>query len=213
MHWGSEVKWPPDRSSVMVPRNRCLGPDTGCHVVYADLRPEEVTSRVTAPLRTVIDCGRRLPFDEALAVADSALRHGDVTGPELVAAAADVRGKGAARCRRVASAADGRAANPFESVLRGIGSDVRGLALEPQVPVRTRIGIVHPDLVDQRRRIAVEADSWTWHTGRDAHSRDCVRYTALVLAGWSVVRFTWEQVMLSPAYVRSVLTELARLAA
>jgi hypothetical protein len=32
-----------------------------------------------------------------------------------------------------------------------------------------------------------------------------VRYTELTLAGWRVLRFTWEQVMLHPEFVRGVL--------
>jgi hypothetical protein len=32
---------------------------------------------VTSPAWTVIDCAKDLPFDEALAIADSALRHGE----------------------------------------------------------------------------------------------------------------------------------------
>jgi hypothetical protein len=30
-----------------------------------------------------------------------------------------------------------------------------------------------------------------------------------VIARWLVLRFTWEQVMVSPAYVRAVLAEVA----
>ena len=43
---------------------------------------------------------------------------------------------------------------------------------------------------------------------RHAHSRDRVRHTALTVEGWLVLRFTWEQVILSPAHVRSVLADL-----
>jgi very-short-patch-repair endonuclease len=66
----------------------------------------------------------------------------------------------------------------------------------------------HPDLVDVDRRLVIEADSHEFHTEKDAHSRDCVRYTALTVAGWLVIRFTWDQVMHSPAYVRSVLSDV-----
>ena len=66
----------------------------------------------------------------------------------------------------------------------------------------------HPDLVDVRRRVVVEADSWRWHRDHRAYARDCVRHTALAVAGWIVLRFTWEQVMRSPAYVTAVLHDL-----
>jgi very-short-patch-repair endonuclease len=68
--------------------------------------------------------------------------------------------------------------------------------------------IFHPDLVDEQHRIVIEADSHEFHTGREAHGRDCVRYTALTVAGWLVLRFTWDQVMHSPACVRAFLVDV-----
>jgi very-short-patch-repair endonuclease len=39
---------------------------------------------------------------------------------------------------------------------------------------------------------------------------DYVRYHALVIAGWTVLRFTWEQVMFSPdVVVRTVRAAMA----
>ncbi|WP_244929900.1 DUF559 domain-containing protein [Nocardioides sp. W7] len=214
-HHGWAVKTVPDRPWVTVRRKRRLDADTRAtvHVAYADLTKSEVRDGVTTPLRTVLDCARRLPFDEALAVAESALRGGDVTKDELRTAAAQVRGPGATACRRIAAGADARSANPFESVLRALVVEVGGLEVEPQHPVVARGRTWHPDLVDVRRRLVIEADSWEFHTGRDEHSRDCVRYTALSVEGWTVLRFTWEQVMLSPSYVRDVLREVSELPA
>ena len=82
--------------------------------------------------------------------------------------------------------------------------------MEPQVPLMLAGGTVHPDLVCRSRRVVLEADSWTFHATRSAHRRDCARYNALVLAGWRVLRFSWEQVMLEPAYVRRVLAQVVR---
>jgi very-short-patch-repair endonuclease len=206
------VKWPPGRAWVTVPRNRKVDRVTQArvHVVYADIWPGDVVGGVTTPVRTVDDGARRLPFDEALAVADSALRAEDVTSDELVMAASGVRGRGATQCRRVATEADARAANPFESVLRAIVLECTSLKVAPQEAVPTRGLTYHPDLVDSAHRVVIEADSWEHHTSKEAHSRDCVRYTALALAGWLVLRFTWEQVMESPAYVRAVLADVER---
>ena len=64
---------------------------------------------------------------------------------------------------------------------------------------------IRPDLSDEALRIALEADSFTWHGSRDALKRDCRRYNLLVLAGWRVLRFTWEDVMLTPDQVRATL--------
>ena len=93
----------------------------------------------------------------------------------------------------MAAAADKRAANPFESVLRAIVLEFPEIAVIPQAAVVARGQTYHPDLVDARRRVVIEADSHEFHTGKEAHGRDCVRYTALAVAGWLVRRFTWER--------------------
>ncbi|MCD6640496.1 MAG: endonuclease domain-containing protein [Nocardioides sp.] len=80
--------------------------------------------------------------------------------------------------------------------------------MEPQAEVDLGTGRVHPDLVARTGRLAIEADSWSFHVGRKAHRRDCVRYNLLVLRGWRVLRFTWEQVMHEQAYVRWALGQL-----
>jgi very-short-patch-repair endonuclease len=150
-------------------------------------------------------CAARLPFDEALAIADSALRHVDVTKRELVERAEAMPSRYRARCLRVARHADGRSANPFESVLRAIALDVPGLDVEPQVWVEP---VGRPDLLDARRRLVIEADSFAFHGHRAALRRDCERYNAFVVIGYQVVRFSYEHVYHQPGYVRAVLMAL-----
>ena len=82
-----------------------------CH-----LDPSEIDGHVTSVVRTVMDCCRSMPFREALAVADAASRVIDLD--ELRRAGARP-GPGRARRVSVTAAADPRAANPFESALRG----------------------------------------------------------------------------------------------
>lgn len=208
-HYGWAMKTQPREPEVAVPRDRKVPASrrVGVRVVWIDLAQDDLAHGVTSPLRTVIDCARRLPFDEALAIADSALREGAITRDELLAVR--VRGAGAAAVRRVLDHADGRGANPFESVLRAHCLDA-GLEVSPQAAVDLGTGIVHPDLVCHSARAVFEADSWTHHATRDAHKRDCARYNLLVLHGWRVFRFTWEQVMLEPSYVAWVLGQVAR---
>ena len=183
---------------------------SGVDLHWADLPGEDIREGVvTSRERTLIDCLRALPFDEALAVADSALRADDVTPQQLGTLARSARGPGSARIRRVARWADGRAANPFESVLRALAIEV-GLAVQPQVLVSVRGGEVRPDLIDEDRRLVLEADSFEWHGKRSALRRDCRRYNAIVAAGWTLLRFSWEDVMHDPDYVRSVLRVFVR---
>lgn len=211
-HWGWKVMWPADRPWVTVPRNRKVAAAVRAevHLTYADLADHEVTDGVTSPVRTVIDCARKLPFNEALAVADSALRSGMVCHEELLLVAGALRGRGAGAAQRVARHASAQAANPFESALRALVLEFPELTMRPQVEVVCRGMVFHPDLVDERRRIVIEADSFEFHTSQEAHARDCVRYTAMTVAGWLVLRFTWHQVMHSPSYVRAVLADLVR---
>lgn len=205
-HGWSQKEQPPVPEIAVDPRRR-IAPARreGVRVCWMNVGADDTADGVTTPLKTVLDCARHLPFDEALAVADSALRSGDVTREEL--RSVEVRGAGAAAVRRVLAHADGRAANPFESVLRALSLDA-GLALEPQRTIDLGTGVVQPDLVSVPRRLVVEADSWTFHASRRAHRRDCARYNLLVLRGWRVLRFSWEQVMHEQEYVRWALRQL-----
>ena len=207
-YWGWELKSTPAVPHVTVPRNRRVEPARRRRVAvhWADLHADDrIDPGVTTKVRTLTDCLATCPFDESLAVADSALRHGAVTADGLVAATSALRGPGSANARRVARLADGRAANPFESVLRAIVIDIKGLDVVPQWPITAPGFFARPDLVDESSRLVLEADSHTWHSSRQALRRDCRRYNELVLLGWTVLRFTWEDVMHHPDLVRGDL--------
>ena len=207
---GWEIGTPPERPAVIVPRNRKVEPRrrAGIDVRWRDLEPHEKHRRVTSPHRTVIDCARDLSLPEALAIADSALRHRDVDAEELTRLAAKLPSTGRTEALHVVSMASPLPANPFESMLRGIADDVPGLELRPQVWIEERGFRGRPDLVDRERRIVVEAESFEFHGKRKALKRDCERYTGLVIRGWTVVRFAWEHVMFEPDYVRDCLLML-----
>lgn len=203
---GWKVKVVPERPHVAVAKNRVLSPAQvrGVDVHRLTLGPDDVDGPVTAKERTLVDCLRSLPFDEALCIADSALRDG-FDPAQLVALARDARGPGSARVRAVARHADGRAANPFESTLRAICLDVPGLEVTPQLTLRGPAFLGRPDLVDRSLGIVLEADSFEWHGDRAALRRDTQRYNAFAVHGWLVLRFAWEDVMFEPEQVRAVL--------
>lgn len=205
--WGWKIKNQPSRPELAVPRGRRVSPaDQHDHAIrWRTLAPEDVHhGLVTSPARTVTDCSVSLPFDEALAVADSALRAGHVTRDELLEVAERVKRSGRLRALRVAQQADGRSMNPFESVLRAVSLDVPGLALVPQLAVRVGGRTIHPDLADPGLRIVAEADSYEFHTTPRQIDVDCHRYTELTLDGWLVCRFSWPQTMHRQDWVRGV---------
>ncbi|MDT9595348.1 hypothetical protein RDV89_19830 [Nocardioides zeae] len=210
---GWEVALQPTRPWLKVgPGQRA--PRARAHVIWGE--PDEGTGLVTSERTTVLDCARRLPLHDALPVLDSALRHG-YDHDTLRADAARLRGKGAPAARRAIGLASGRAANPFESRLRALAVEA-GLAVEPQVELALAPGLLEPadpevarpDLVDRSRSLVLEADSWEFHTGKAAFQADCWRYTVLTLSGWTVLRFTWWQVMHQPDWVRAALARYAR---
>lgn len=213
LHHGWEIKNVPDLPHVLVSRHRKIAPDRrrGAQVHWIDAPADQVTDGVTDHELTLLHCARMLPFDAALAVFDSALRH-DVPPATIRRVGLIAAGTGAAKVRRVAALADGRAANPFESVLRAIAADVAGLGVRPQVRIQTRLCGVRVDLADEDLRLVLEADSFEWHGSRPALRRDCRRYDVLVAAGWRVLRFAWEDVMHDQDFVRQVLIDVVAVA-
>ena len=82
LRWGWSVWRQPREPWVTIPQHGSVDPSRrrGVRLVRQDVVIDGV---VIAPIHTVLDCARRLPFEEALAVADSALRSGAVCQSEL----------------------------------------------------------------------------------------------------------------------------------
>lgn len=210
--YGWAVKTVPERPHVTVGRGRKPGSRARlAQMHWVDLQPHEVVDGVTTQEVTLRHCLRGLPDDEALAVADSALRESGCH--QLLQGVADrARGPGSPRMRRLASEASELAANPFESTLRAICLTVPGLSMRPQVSVRDGSFSARADLADETLRIICEADSFAWHGSRSALASDARRYNRMVIAGWIVLRFSYEDVMFHPDEVRVVLLEAVALA-
>lgn len=206
--YGLDLLSEPDCVHVTLPSNamRRWVPD-GVRLHYASLSPDERRAGLTSIRRTIVDCARTLPLPEALAVTDSALRRSVATRAALLNELDQTRGRGVVRARCVLTRADPRAATVFESALRSITLDLGLTCLVPQLPVHTASVRARVDLGDPVRRIAIEAESFEFHGRRAQLTRDCARTNALGLAGWLVLRFSWEQVVFDPQYVAGVVLE------
>lgn len=145
-------------------------------------------------------------------MADSALRVGAVRHEELSATGDSLTGRGSVQARAVLAAADGRAANPLESVLRALCLQVDGLLVEPQVAFENPTHRAVVDLADIGLGIVIEGEGFETHGSRAGFDKDCRRYTELVCAGQLVVRCTYTDVMYEPDWVRARLAEVVRLA-
>lgn len=204
-HWGWELLRVPGTVTVAVRHHRRTSTPRRVRIVLRPLPEEEIAEGiVTTRLRTVLDCSVLLPFEEALAVADSALRSGSLDHDDLIAGARRSRGPGRRAKLRVATLADGNAANPFESALRVRCLDA-GLGVDCQVPIRVGRHRFRVDLADSTRRIVVEGDSFAHHASPEAFARDCIRYTELTVAGWTVLRMPYRAVVDDPDWCRAML--------
>jgi very-short-patch-repair endonuclease len=146
--------------------------------------------RLTTPVRTVLDCALGLPLLQAVVVADSALRAGDVTVEELVAATRSMRGhQGARKARRVVELCD----PVLESVQR-VRMVLDGLdGFGTQVLLRSLPGQqLRVDLCFDRAGLVVEVDGAKWHPDP---APDQARDNALAALGWRVLRYTWSEVV------------------
>ncbi len=214
-YWGWAQKKPDGLPEVTVPRNRRVDRALRRRLIphWSDLPPEHVVKGcVTSPLRTLVDCMRNLPWDEALAIVDSALRAGDITKEQLRELATSTRGRGRTRIIAVADSATAKSANVLESLVRAFAELVPGLDVKAQLSVQVDETLtLHPDLADPGQDLIVEAEGFEWHGKSAQLTRDCRRYNAFVLLGWSVIRLSWVLVMFDPAYVQSLLVKAVAL--
>jgi very-short-patch-repair endonuclease len=180
-----------------------------------DLRPEHITIRhgvpTTKPLRTLVDLGQSAPW----AVAD-ALERG-LTAKLFGLAAADrvlddLGCKGRTGVGVLRRALDARA----------LGRDVPESLLEVRMArLIRRHGIPMPeyqhrvtpgirvDFAYPALKIVIEVDGFGSRSTPAHLARELERQNELVLLGWTVLRFTWHQVVRQPDRVaRSILVTL-----
>ncbi|WP_210414856.1 endonuclease domain-containing protein [Microlunatus elymi] len=67
--------------------------------------------------------------------------------------------------------------------------------------VRTANGGYPVDILFRRERVIVEFDGYAYHSDRAAFERDRARRNELVLAGYTVLNFTWAQLCDRPEWV------------
>ncbi|MFE6038249.1 endonuclease domain-containing protein [Streptomyces sp. NPDC056452] len=176
----------------------------------------------TSAARTVGDLIRRLPRNEAVAAADSALATRTVRGvqrPPLVHMAAlraelATHRRGAVRARTWLPLTDARSGSPAETVARLHLHDA-GLHPETQAALRKPSGrTLHPDFFFRSHGLVVEVEGYAFHGTREAHAVDLRRFNELQACPEvrRVLRFTAAEVFRHPdrvvAQIRAALAAL-----
>jgi hypothetical protein len=113
-----------------------------CAPLQSDERWRTGPLRLTSAPRTLVDCAREWPLEDAVVAMDGALVAGRTTVGQLRDAAAALHHwPGAARAVRAAGLADGRAESPLETRgrLRIVGSGLPTPELQVEIRVGSRL--------------------------------------------------------------------------
>lgn len=183
-----------------------------CH----DLQVEHVVEinglPVTSVPRTVVDLSRFLTVRHLTAVLDSVVADRRAGVDEVQAVVDRVARKGKPGITKIRWILEERELGPRHGTpLERLGADVlRNGGLPdarfefpiPWSPER-RFDAAYPDA-----RLAIEWDSRRWHELTEAFARDRERDRQALLHGWRVVRFTWVDVVRTPADVVQTVQRL-----
>lgn len=178
----------------------------GIHPLFYDLRPADVRRvgavAVTTPVRTVLDCIGRLRPGPAEELLIWALTRGFVDHDRLTATlATDPPMSGNSQRRRLLALTAGGAMGPAERRLHELLRDAGISGWYANRRVRDERGVIGVgDVVFPTERLVIEVDGMAYH-GADRFQHDRTRQNRLVAAGWTVLRFTWRDLVDRPEHV------------
>ena len=161
---------------------------------------------------SVVDCLRLLPESAAMSLVDRALQRGWLSLDELILrAGARVGRPGAPRLVRLVRLTNCGARAESERVLLSLlrrGGVTGGQA---NIEIRYSRGVIGvADVAFKAARLVVELDGWAFHTTPERFQRDRERQNRLVAAGWTVLRFTWRDLIERPDYVMASVRRMVR---
>ncbi|MFL6101074.1 MAG: endonuclease domain-containing protein [Actinomycetales bacterium] len=134
----------------------------------------------------------------------------NVLGPEQLAEAAATRvgWRGTPQLKRLVRSTSSGALSEAEERLHALLRKGRLERWVANAPVRVGGRVVAvADVLFPDARLVIEVDGYTSHTGVNAFHQDRARQNALVLAGYTVLRFTWRDLTRRPD---DVLREIER---
>jgi very-short-patch-repair endonuclease len=203
--------------SVRPPRKPVLRPPAILHRI-GDLHPRLSVTReemsVTEPMRTIVDLGLVLP---RWAVRD-ALSRGLTTRLFTIDEVSGLRDALARPGRNgtgvIKELIEQRllTANTEASLLEARFVDLARTHDLPSMDFQFEVWsagrfIARVDAAYSDRRIAIEVDGFAAHSSPEAFQRDRTRQNRLVALGWTVLRFTWSDVVQRPAMVAQTIRE------
>ena len=162
---------------------------------------------VTTRPRTVVDCLLLLPEMDGRTLLDRALQQRWLTLDELVLRTQlHASRHGAPKLRKHVTVASYGVRSEAERLLRRLllSAGITGWRADYPLAGVGVLDFAFPDV-----RLAIEVDGRAWHSAGDRFQRDRTRQNLAVAAGWTVLRFTWEDLTRRPdeviATIRSTL--------
>lgn len=168
--------------------------------------------RVTSPERTIIDLAAVISERHLTRIIDNGLaaRVIDLDRLQELFAELGRRGKpGTAVLRGLLEARGADYVAPDSELERQLVLLIEGAGLPPPVrqfrapwlrPINGRVDLAYPD-----SRLLIEGDSRRWHMLAEAFETDRLRDNAAQLAGWRILRFTWDEITDHPERVVSTI--------
>ncbi|MDQ0768253.1 very-short-patch-repair endonuclease [Pseudarthrobacter defluvii] len=150
----------------------------------------------TSPERTVLDCARILPLDNAAVIGDHALRKG--ASMEAMRQLLNDSGvtRGGRRALDLLNVLDGRSESAGETRTRLLLHSLGLRMFEPQVEIPTREGLFRADFADPGSRVIIEFDGAAKYTDykptADVLLAERRRENALQELGWTFFRINWK---------------------
>jgi very-short-patch-repair endonuclease len=172
----------------------------------------------TTPLdRTILDLGAVMRFEDYDLFVQRVVASGRITWQQLLDVLVHHARRGRDGVGRLRAVLDERygvvpAGSDFEVLVERLLVD-HGLP-EPvrQHEIRSVKGwfIARVDLAYPELKIAIELDGRAFHSDAEAFERDRERQNQLVLRGWTVLRFTWKQLLEEPGRIVQTVLDARR---
>ena len=203
--------------SVPATTNRSIRPPAIAHRI-ADLHPELAVERVglkvTDPVRTIIDLGLVMPwFLVHRAMAKGiASKVFDVSEIRTLRDALARPGRNGTGIVKAILEGDvlllGREESELEKRFTALArkQGLPELVVQHEVWTAGRL-VARVDAALPELKLAVEIDGFEYHSSPEAFQQDRTRQNALVSLGWTVLRFTWSDIVRRPAHVAKVIRE------
>ncbi|WP_411373951.1 type IV toxin-antitoxin system AbiEi family antitoxin domain-containing protein [Arthrobacter sp. MPF02] len=146
--------------------------------------------------RTVLDCARILPLDEAAVIGDHALQKGASMEAMRLLLAGSPTKRGSRRAADLLAALDGRAESAGETRTRLLLHSFGLRTYTAQVDIATREGRFRADFADAEARVIIEFDGRKKYTDYGPVDEVLLaergRESALQELGWAVFRIKWK---------------------